>query len=171
MRLLIFLIMNLFLINIESEKIMTNAEFKTLCEKLGFTPQSLSKFLNLKSDRAPRYWSSPNGDKVPRDVVDKLFHLEDQLNRVINEAVNQIGNANHVVLLRYIDDADLWHYRPDMQGLPVSFHAKILQGVKDLSPAPVTITYLIPEAYEEWLTKHSLHDSESSRSAWATTTL
>lgn len=111
---------------------MTPAELKTYRESLGLTLQWLADNSNVKL-RTAQYWESGRMS-VPLDVSERLSKLDQQFSKAADYAV-QIAHENvtaqdsmpdNVVLYRYRTEDELWQARPDMQGLPVTSHAALL---------------------------------------------
>ena len=117
---------------------MTGAELKTLREALGLSAQWLADRAGV-AQRTVSYWESGTA-AVPTDVEDLVNSLDLTLKRVVSEVVVQCrrqvrehGAPEDVTLRRYRSDADLWANRPDMQGVPVAYHAAMLSRVKEES--------------------------------------
>lgn len=67
-----------------------------------------------------------------------------------------------------VENADLWHFRPDFKPLPTTTHgallAKCRAALADLH-IQTRIVYMEPAAYHQCLDKRA--DSETTRSEWA----
>lgn len=151
---------------------MTPAELKTMREFLGLT-------LGWVADRAgvalrtAQYWESGR-QRVPADVAQMLTDLDGLVDAIIQplaQSVTSLAPADRpaqIVLLRYRTDADLWDFRPDMAGLPASFHAAMLSRLQRLlwaAGVKTGIQYMEPVQYFDWLDGRA--DTESSRAEWA----
>lgn len=151
---------------------MSPAEFKTLREYLGLTITWVAERAGV-GVRTVQYWESGRS-KVPADVINMLTALDSNAERAVSEALKLAmamtadQRPERIVLLRYLTDADLHRYRPDMTGLPTTAHAALLARVQRALWAlglQVSIEYMQPEAYETWLDGRS--DNEAMRAAWA----
>ncbi len=105
------------------------------------------------------------------EVVDVLQKRADRIITGIISAFAKIDIAPEVksiALLCYHTDADLWQFRPTMQGLPATFHAAIITKVARILAADginCRIVYMDQEAYWKWLGDRE--DNEGLRGIWA----
>ncbi|QLI80800.1 hypothetical protein HZU75_04240 [Chitinibacter fontanus] len=116
---------------------MTPAELKTLRESLGIPVAWLAEQANVQR-RTVEYWEAGRSI-VPADVAELLIKLDQQFDRaaeqafqVAQEKTSQYGQPQAVELRRYRTDAALWQARQDMQGLPVTAHAVLLNRSRKL---------------------------------------
>lgn len=159
---------------------MTGAELKTRREAMGLTVQWLAADRGVE-ERTLRYWESDKEGKgrVPADVYARIVQLEtlqarlvDQALAVILPAIEQAGQIPEepVVLTRYRTEDDLWRYRPDMKGLPATFHAAALNLIRRALAGltiPCALRYFDVDAYEIWRAEHRLPDSDRVRGAFS----
>jgi len=153
---------------------VTAAELKTIRESLGLTTQWIADQAGVRL-RTAQYWEQGDRMSVPGDVADMLLKIDQQLDTavkqsidVVQEIINKNGKPEEIVLVRYRNDSDLWHFRPDMKPLPASTHAVLLARMsKALAHIDIVfrIEYMEPEEYKNWLGNKK--DSEANRSQWA----
>lgn len=105
-----------------------------------------------------------------------VLRIDAQLNTLVAHVVALVKDTiavqgaapGSITLLRYRENADLWHFRPDFKPLPVTTHGALLArcraALADLHVA-TRIVYMEPQAYSQWLAGRP--DTESSRSEWA----
>lgn len=153
---------------------MTAAELKTLREAVGLSVPDLAALANVQ-ERSVRYWESGRS-AAPADVAAMVSNLDAHLDTLtghvvdlVREAMAQQGGApESITLLRYRENADLWHYRPDFKPLPTTTHGALLArcraALADLH-VKTRIVYMEPQAYAQWLAGRA--DSEALRSEWA----
>ena len=153
---------------------MTPATLKTMREAIGLTAADLAALAGVQ-ERTLRYWESGR-ISVPQDVADLVTRIDAMLTSIAVEAVatarEQIaangGRPESISLLRYRENADLWHYRPDFKPLPTTTHAALLARTRaalaDL-PVKTVIVYMDAQAYAQWLGGRA--DSEALRLEWA----
>lgn len=153
---------------------MTPAELKTIREAIGLTVPDLAAIAGVQ-ERTVRYWESGRS-AVPDDVAAQVEAIDHRLTDMAAAALRQVreATAEHgaapqsIVLVRYRENADLWHYHPGFRPLPVTTHAALLARTRaalaDLHVRMV-IQYLNPAEYSQWLAGRP--DSEAMRSAWA----
>lgn len=153
---------------------MTPDELKTTREAVGLSVSQLAELAQVQ-ERTVRYWETGHS-AVPQDVAKLITQIDSDLNAAVQHALSDVQAAiasagslpEEIVLLRYREDADLWHYRADMKGLPVTTHAATLHRLRGrLANLHVAsrIVYLNRADYEAWLGKRE--DGESFRAAWA----
>lgn len=151
---------------------MSPAELKSMREFLGLTLGWVAEQAGV-AIRTAQYWESGR-QRVPADVAQMLTDLDGRVEAIINplaDAVESLAPEDRpaqIVLLRYKSDADLWDFRPDMAGLPTSFHASMLNRLQRLfwaAGVKTGIQYMRKEHYLEWLGDRE--DSEISRAEWA----
>lgn len=153
---------------------MTPAELKTIREAVGLSVPDLAAIAGVQ-ERTVRYWESGRS-AVPDDVAAQVEAIDRQLDYLAADAVRQVretaaaqgGLPDAIVLVRYRESADLWHYHPGFRPLPVTTHAALLARTRaalaDLHVRSV-IQYMEPAQYALWLAGRP--DSEAMRSAWA----
>ncbi len=153
---------------------MTPAELKTMREAVGLSVPDLAALAGVQ-DRSVRYWESGR-NAVPADVAAmvegldaRLDGLTGQLVAVVRDLISRRGSApEEITLLRYRENADLWHFRPDLKPYPATTHGALLArcraALADLH-VKTRIVYMEPQAYAQWLTGRA--DSETARSEWA----
>jgi transcriptional regulator with XRE-family HTH domain len=153
---------------------MTGADLKTIREACGLSVPDFAALASVQ-ERTVRYWESGR-NAVPQDVQDLVLGIDtrldaarDELMAAVRAAIAQQGAApEDIVLLRYRENADLWHFRPDFKPLPATCHGALLARCRAaLADLHVTtrLVYMDPQAYAQWLAGRE--DSETMRSAWA----
>lgn len=151
---------------------MTPAELKTMREFLGLTLGWVAERASVAL-RTAQYWESGR-QRVPAYVAQMLTDLDERIEGIIQPLVRSVTDLDHqdrpaqVVLVRYRTDADLWAFRPDMAGLPATFHAAMLSRLQRLlwaAGVKTAIQYLEPFQYVDWLAGRA--DTESARAEWA----
>ncbi len=153
---------------------MTGAELKTIRESLGLSVKWLAEKAGV-SHRSASYWESCTFS-VPDDVAQMINALDAGIDSMVTQAINVIDDQikgqgelpEKVVLLRYRTDEDLWQFRSDMAGLPVTYHAAMLARLRSAVislKVPCFVYWLDPDDYLAWLGTRK--DSEAMRSAWA----
>jgi transcriptional regulator with XRE-family HTH domain len=153
---------------------MTPAELKTIREAVGLAVPDLAALADVQ-ERTVRYWESGR-NVVPDDVAQMALDLDARLDDLVAELVAFVKDAislrggapEDIALLRYRENADLWHFRPDFRPLPTTTHAALLArsraALADLH-VKTRIVYMDPQAYARWLDGRA--DSELARSVWA----
>lgn len=153
---------------------MTPADLKTLREAIGLTVPDLASLAGVQ-ERTVRYWEAGK-NKPPQDVQDMVLSIDARLNALVDQIVllvkdmisSQGSAPESITLLRYRENADLWHFRPDFRPLPTTTHGSLLArcraALADLHVA-TRIVYMDSQAYGQWL--NGRVDSESARSEWA----
>ncbi|MDH5217470.1 MAG: DUF1870 family protein [Gammaproteobacteria bacterium] len=150
--------------------ILNAAELKTIRESLGLTSQWLADQVGVRL-RTVQYWESGR-NSVPQDVEELLQNIDASINQSVSETLKLVSEkeANDLVLIRYKNDEDLWHYRPDMKPLPATCHAsmlsRILLKLKEKN-IECSICYMEPNEYNKWLGGRK--DTEQNRAEWAQT--
>ena len=152
---------------------MTSAELKTIRESLGLPVSWLAERANV-AERTVRFWESGR-NQVPDDVAVLIANLDARVNLAVAESLSVVdkvarknGKPEKVVLLRYHTDADLHHHRPDLAGMPTTFHACIvarLRGQLMARGIETKIVYMDLSEYMAWL--DGKPDTESARTEWA----
>lgn len=153
---------------------MTPAELKTLREAVGLSVPDLAELASVQ-ERTVRYWESGR-NQVPPDVEALVLGIDQQLDALAAQVMTVVreqiaahgGQPEDIVLLRYRENADLWHFRPDFKPLPTTTHGALLArcraALADLH-VKTRIVYMEPQAYGQWLDGRK--DSEALRSEWA----
>jgi transcriptional regulator with XRE-family HTH domain len=151
---------------------MTSAELKTLREFLGLSVTWLAAKVGVQ-ERTVRHWESGR-NPVPDDVAKLVKYHNSLVENVVRETVehclSQETKPEEVLLVRYHTDTELWKHRADMLGLPVTFHAAMLQRTAYALQShniATTLEYFVPEAYSGWCEVRGLPKNESTRAAWA----
>ena len=154
---------------------MTPAELKTMREAIGLSVPDLAAFANNVQERTVRYWESGR-NQVPNDVdtlvmgISQLLDARaNELAEGIRELIKQNGPLEGpFVLIRYKENADLWHFEPRWKSLPTAAHGAFLTrcrvALADLGVA-TRIVYMDPPAYFQWL--NGRQDSAVMRINWA----
>lgn len=153
---------------------MSPAELKSMREFLGLTLQWVADRAGV-APRTAQFWEAGR-QRVPADVAHMLLQMDSDAQRIVirtqymvEDIIKQQGRPPEaIMLLRYRTDADLWQFRPDMQGWPAMAHAAIMSRVQRTLWAmgiPTGMEYMDPDAYLAWLAGRT--DSEALRSAWA----
>jgi len=151
---------------------MTAADFVSMREFLGLPLGWVARRAGVTVS-AVQNWESGRYC-VPPEVAAMLSELERSVESIIGPIASSISSLDpsdrpsQIILVRYINDSDLWRFRPDMSGLPATFHGAMLNRLQRLLWAAGVqpgIKYLEPKAYLAWL--GSRQDSESMRSEWA----
>lgn len=153
---------------------MLPAELKTIREAVGLSVPDLAALAGVQ-ERSVRYWESGR-NAVPEEVAALVQSLDDRLQAMACHAVEVVRSliAQHgaapesITLLRYRENADLWHYMPDFKPLPVTTHGALLArcraALADLHVG-TRIVYMDPQAYALWLDGRA--DGQALRSEWA----
>lgn len=152
---------------------MSPAELKTLREAVGLSVPDLAALASVQ-ERSVRYWESGRS-QVPEDVAAMVLGIDAQLDALaaqtlafVRDVVKTQGLPEDITLLRYRENADLWHFRPDFKPLPTTTHGALLArcraALADLH-VKTRIVYMEPQAYGQWL--EGRVDSEVLRSEWA----
>lgn len=152
---------------------MTPAELKTIREAVGLSVPDLAALAHVQ-ERTVRYWESGR-NAVPADVCAMVLAIDKQLADLtaqtllfVRELIDKQGQPENITLLRYRENSDLWHFRPDFKPLPATTHGALLArcraALADLHVA-TRIVYMEPQAYAAWLDGRV--DSETIRSEWA----
>lgn len=153
---------------------MTPAELKTMREAVGLSVPDLAALVNVQ-ERTVRYWESGR-NAVPEDVSSMVLGVDRQLDALVDQVMGVVrehiaaqgGEPEDIVLLRYRENADLWHFLPDFKPLPTTTHGALLArcraALADLH-VKTRIVYMEPQAYGQWLDGRK--DSEILRSEWA----
>lgn len=110
---------------------MTSAELKTMRESLGLTAQWLADVSGVQL-RTVQYWEVDRA--VPDEVAKRLIDLDARFSEMARNVVSLTGQLHeasgtkpeNVKLYRFRNEQDLWRDRPDMQGLPVTCYAAML---------------------------------------------
>lgn len=150
---------------------MTPAAFTILRESLGLPIPWLAEQCGV-GERTARYWGTGRS-AIPDDAIHLLVDLEAVAATAAHQALVSIEQqiklhgrtAEPVLLVAYRTDAELWQYRPDMEGLPAQFHRAILGRVRVLAAhigVEVVAEWLDAEAYQAWLKAKNQHDSEEN---------
>jgi hypothetical protein len=151
---------------------MNGAEFKTIREACGLSVPDMAKLAisprtgEPVGERTVRYWESGTVP-VPDDVAQLLEQLDAKLTQEagdISTATSQ--TVTHIV--RYRENEDLWHFRPDMKGMPATCHAALINRARlalQMSGRTTRIIWMEPGEYRKWLAGRK--DSEALRAAWA----
>jgi transcriptional regulator with XRE-family HTH domain len=154
---------------------MTSAELKTMREAIGLSVPELAAFANNVQERTVRYWESGR-NQVPEDVerlvmnISQLLDLRAiELAESIRELIKLDGPLEGpFVLIRYKENADLWHFEPQWKSLPTTAYGAFLTrcrvALADLDVA-TRIVYMDPQAYSEWL--DGRQDELALRMSWA----
>ena len=151
---------------------MNSAEFKTIRESLGLTPQWVAHETAVKLITV-QHWETGR-ERVPNEVAELLESIDKNFDFVVSQAIAKIdelinqGSVPEIALIRYRSDDDLWRFQPDMKPLPASSHAAMLARLRRLlwiRGVPSIIEYMYPEEYFAWLSGRE--DSEAERCAWA----
>lgn len=156
---------------------MNATELKTFRQSLWLSREAAARMLNVQ-DRVYRYWES--GDwQIPSDVEAKLRGIDAALNEIADHAWDvytdiefRHGKPDHVVLIRYDSDEDLWRYQPQVTHLTHLLHAVGVDRFRqmlDSQAATVRIVTMDRQAYEDWRAAQNLQDGEATRAAWAAT--
>lgn len=148
---------------------MTGAELKTIRESLGLTAEWLAERAKVAL-RTFRYWESGKS-KVPEDVISQVEHLYKNFLETIEKHTFEIKKliknkkTNFLILLRYRTNQDLWEFQKEFFPMPCTFHAQILQHVKNnFKNSEVRIIFFEPEIYKKWL-KNEI-DTSAKRAEW-----
>lgn len=153
---------------------MTSAELKTLREHLGLSAQWCATRMGVQL-RTWQYWEfGKSGRTGPPDDASNMINgiYRSFLNAAI-ETADLIAKKQPsvVALVRYRDDEALWKYRPDMEPLPCTAHAALLQMIIDRlsgkAGTTIRMIYFDEESYLDWLKFESRDHSEAAVSAWA----
>lgn len=151
---------------------MTGAELKTLREALGLSAAWLARSSSVK-ERTISYWEA-GAAPVPEDVAQKIVDMKALADGLFSNFSQMLKTAQpgKTVLLRYRTNADLWESQPDflISDLPTTFHAVILQRVKDFAESigiKTTIIYFNKAEYHNW--RGNRKDTASLRAEWADT--
>lgn len=115
---------------------MSGAELKTIREYLGLPASWLATKAEVR-ERTVNYWESGK-TPVPSDVADIVDDLLEKRKRSVKEAllliddlIKKRGRVPHAVTLRrFKHELELWQAHPEMNGLPVTYHASILFELK-----------------------------------------
>lgn len=152
---------------------MTPAELKTMREAVGLSVPDLAALADVQ-ERTVRYWESGR-NSVPDDVAAMVLGVDNQLSTLaaqtltlVREVIDQHGRPEDITLLRYRENADLWHFRPDFKPLPTTTHGALLarcRAALDDLHVKTRIVYMEPQVYGQWL--EGRKDSEMLRSEWA----
>ncbi|QIQ21456.1 helix-turn-helix domain-containing protein [Zophobihabitans entericus] len=113
--------------------ILSKAEFKTLREALGLSIQDLARWAKV-DERSVRRWESFSEQNMPpKQVALNLLKLEADINFVAEQGLimarekyTEHTELEKIVLIRYKTNEELWHAKPDMNGLPTTTHAVLL---------------------------------------------
>lgn len=160
---------------------MNGAEFKTLREACGLSVSDMAKLaISPKTgepvgERTVRYWES-GAFSVPDDVAQLLLELDNKLSEAFNAVFQELQEAIELKrdipkvlhFVRYRENEDLWYFKPDMKGLPATYHAALLNRIRmALSNigCETRIIWMDPAAYHKWL--GTMIDNESIRAIWA----
>lgn len=147
---------------------------KELIESLGLSTEWLAKHAGLSINEIQQIESGDR--KAPQTVIDLLNQIDDNINNVIAQVVEQIGEEERLTgalpeqldLVRYNNDADLWRYQPEFKPLPATCHAALINRLMDkIKPlgVPIHLVWLRPDEYETWL--NGREDSQKMRAMWA----
>lgn len=154
---------------------MTPAELKTMREAIGLSVSELAAFANNVQERTVRYWESGR-NQVPKDVETLVMDIRQLLDARANELAEAIRELIRIdgplegpfVLIRYKENADLWHFEPKWRSLPTTAHGAFLTkcrvALADLGVA-TRIVYMDPQAYSLWL--NGRQDELGMRISWA----
>ena len=148
---------------------MTGSELKTIREGLGLSADWMAERLGV-SLRSYRYWEASD-EAIKQDACDLIVKLDNAVDDAVEAAMAVVESANmeRVVLIRYKSEEDLWRFRKDMVGLPLSIHNAMLYRLrkKVVSKGIACIVkWLLAKEYLSWLS--GAEDTESMRAAWAT---
>lgn len=154
---------------------MTPAELKTMREAIGLSVPELAAFANNVQERTVRYWESGR-NQVPKDVDTLVMGISQLLDARANELAEGIRELIKLggrlegpfVLIRYKENADLWHFEPQWKTLPTTAHGAFLTRCRvALAGMGVAtrIVYMDPQAYSQWL--NGRQDKEVMRISWA----
>jgi len=160
---------------------MNGAEFKTIRESCGLSVPDMAKFAvsprtgEPVGERTIRYWEA-GSVPVPGDVADLLTKLDEMLSNSAEKTLEWYRNSlkqhgigpEMVYLVRYKKNEDLWQYRPDMEGLPATCHAALINRARLAlweAGCATTIVWMETSEYSRWLSGKK--DSESLRAQWA----
>lgn len=153
---------------------MNPAELKTMREAVGLSVPDLAALTNVQ-ERTVRYWEAGR-NHVPPDVKALVLGIDQQLDYLVDQVRAVVrgqiaghgGSPADIVLLRYRENADLWHFLPDFKPLPTTTHGALLArcraALADLH-VKTRIVYMEPQAYAQWMDGRK--DSEALRSEWA----
>lgn len=164
---------------------MTNAEFKTRAEALGFSALSVSE-ANRVSKRTVLYWmNGREGDaaEIPKEAkrfIEKsediiMFNVARNINIIKEIALTRsalTSGYESITLIRFLTLDDFHHYRSEFigYGWTLATHAvllnKIRLGLLGLG-FNVTMHYLQVDKYRAWLKKFSQDDNDVSMAKWA----
>lgn len=149
---------------------MYDAEFKTRHEALGLTLAWLAKETRV-SLRQVQNWESGQSP-VPEGVAAFLARLDAQIETFVERdraAIKTLACPDGVLgLVRYRENADLWALRPEMEPLPATTHATLIERLsRDLRRRHFRpfIVYMAPNAYRDWLAGRE--NTLAARVQWA----
>jgi len=154
---------------------MTPAELKTMREAIGLSVPELAAFANNVQERTVRYWESGR-NQVPQDVETLVMDISQLLDARANELADGIRELIKLngplegpfVLIRYKENADMWHFEPEWRSWPTTTHGAFLYrccvALADLGVA-TRIVYMDPQAYSQWL--DGRQDELATRMSWA----
>jgi len=157
-----------------ASKFLTAAELKTIRESCGLTVPDFASLVGV-DERTLRYWESGKTAPKTADIYDLLLGVNDRIEVCVAQAVQQVkaiiaahGKPAEIALLRYRENADLWHYLPDWRPLPCTCHGAMLartrSALADLHVA-TKIVYLDVPRYVAWLNGRA--DNSALRAEWA----
>jgi hypothetical protein len=103
------------------------------------------------------------------DISQLLDARANELAADIRELIKQDGPLEGpFLLIRYKENADLWHFELHWKSLPTTAHGAFLTkcpvALGDLGVA-TRIVYMDPQAYSQWL--NGRQDKEVMRISWA----
>jgi hypothetical protein len=154
---------------------MTSAELKTMREAIGLSVPELAALANNVQERTVRYWESGR-NQVPKDVETLVMDINQLLDARANELAKGIRElirldgplVGQLVLIRYKENADLWHFEPHWKSLTTTAHGAFLTRCRvALADMGVTtrIVYMDTQAYFQWL--NGRQDDLGMRNEWA----
>lgn len=147
---------------------MSPAELKTLREACGLSVGDLAALAEVQ-ERTARYWESGSRGSVPDDVAQLLRGIDARIERAAQDLAAGVSSGELLpCLVRFRENADLWHYRPEFKPLPAaSWGAVLWRSVAALQARGLacSIQYLDGAAYARW--RGEKPDSEALRCEWA----
>jgi len=152
---------------------MNGATLRTIREALGLSVPWFADFCKVR-ERTVRYWESGR-NAVPADVEHAILTLEnastemaDQLVGKVHALIDQYGPPKGPIPVERFDtDEDLARFQPNMEGLPVTFHAAAIARARwSLAGEKVEIfaRMIDVDAYQAWLDETGQADSPQLRS-------
>lgn len=120
---------------------VTPAELKSLREHLGFTGDTLGKYLNPPAvGRTVRRWEEGRFS-IPDGVADEIRMLEQLTDTHVRNTVDALRSQTAPTLTVYRDDPEYHQAHPDMARFPASWHrsvairaARQVEGVRIIFP-------------------------------------